>query len=92
MKFTPVQNLTPELIVWEDITSYEDGWSTKDAITEWFNDEGDGVCETVGYVIAENKDVILISDTFIETLGYYGTVTKIPKAVIRKRTKLIEGT
>jgi hypothetical protein len=81
--------LIPECIVWEDIAQFDETWGQAPGIQAWLKDKAQSHVETVGYVIAEDDDNIVIAGEFIESDEMYGNVSKIPKSVIRRRVKLI---
>ena len=76
------------LISWEDITSSTETWSSAEDIKQWYLDAAEGLVDQVGYIIFEDKNNILLSDSYIDSLELYGNVHKIPKSVIRSRVKL----
>jgi len=88
MQINGYSYLTPELIVWEDISVCPETWASGSDIERWHDDVSDALVEQVGYVLYEDDHLMIISESFIEAMELYGTVTKIPKSVIRKRVKL----
>lgn len=81
-------DLTPELIVWEDINQCNETWASATDIQTWLGDVADCHVEHIGYIIAEDEKYIIITDSCIESSEIYGNVTKIPKGVILSRKKL----
>lgn len=75
--------------MWEDIAQQDETWSKIDSIQDWLRDKADSTVETTGYVIAEDDRNIIIAQEFIESDELFGNVSKIPKAIILKRVKLI---
>lgn len=71
-------------IVWRDAFSEIDEWHTTESITD-----EDYICETVGYLIAENSksnyytvaSTITAEDTFC-------AIINIPKSMVIKKTKI----
>jgi hypothetical protein len=88
MQINGFSSLSPELIVWEDISVCDNTWADDSDLDKWFDDASDALVEQVGYVLYEDDRVVIMAESFIEAMELYGNVTKIPKSVIRKRTKL----
>ncbi len=83
-------DLSPELIVWEDIACCVETWPSIEEVQTWLSDKADVFVEQVGFVIAEDEKNIVFADSFMESNEVFGNVHKIPKSVLRKRVKLIE--
>ena len=88
MKFKNISDIYPELITWEDISQCPETWSGEAEVQKWLKDVADAHVEQVGFVIAEDARVVIMTDGLIESMELYGNVTKIPKSNILKRVRL----
>lgn len=88
MEVKGFSELHPEVIVWEDITQNPETWPSGADIRDWLADAADAFVEQVGYVLYEDDKILVIADSYIESLEVYGNVHKIPKSVIRERRAL----
>lgn len=86
MKRMPKGRRRLEHVVWEDPTS-KSTWMDSDEITTFMGDKT-FIVHTVGWVIREDKHAIGIAATINDTDEYVGQIFRIPKATIRKRTRL----
>lgn len=87
MKLNNFRDLKPELIIWEDVTDSSDAWNDEKDVQEWLSDEGEGLCETLGFVIGEDDKSLVIASTIMESAKVYSVVTKIPKSLVQQRLK-----
>jgi hypothetical protein len=88
MKLKNFSDLTPELIVWEDIIEHSDTWASEDSIQEFLLDKADAHVEQVGFVLAEDDRWLLLASSYAEADETYSNVIKIPKTVIISRIQL----
>ncbi len=65
---------------WIDIIATDSGWRTKEDLDHWIEEEVNLV-KQVGYVYYEDKNYIVLIDSYIDdtTIGY---AIKIPKACV----------
>lgn len=89
MQINPFSSLTPELVVWEDISECDETWADESDIQHWLNDSSDAYVEQLGFVIAEDDKNLIFANSYIESMELFGNVHKIPKSIIISRTKLI---
>lgn len=82
--------MQPELIIWEDISECDETWASDSDLQNWLSDSSDAHVEQIGFVIAEDEKNLILANSFIESMGLYGNVHKIPKSVIISRIKLSE--
>ncbi len=73
-------------IVWRDAYSEQDQWHDSDTL-----EECDYLCETIGFLIEDNKKphYITVASTITHD-GYYCSIMNIPKSMIVSK-KLIGG-
>lgn len=88
MKLKNFSDLTPELIVWEDIIEHSDTWASEGSIQEFLLDKADAHVEQVGFVLAEDDRWLLLVSSYAEADETYSNVIKIPKSVILSRNTL----
>lgn len=74
----------PDLVVvtWTDIASRAD-WMDQEEAEKCLPE----TCLTVGWIVAENEDTIVLADSATAS-GEWGGTTVIPKAVIQKKKKI----
>lgn len=84
----PFSNLEIEKITWEDISQSPESWASASEVEDWYEDAGEALVDHAGFVIFEDNHNLLIADSYIESLELFGNVHKIPKSVIRSRTRL----
>lgn len=67
-------------VVWEDISTLNESWTTKDSAIEYFSKPC--VVETIGLLVFENDKYIVLTDSYCEKLDIIGNCTSILKSVI----------
>ena len=65
-------------IEWEDAWT-KWGWSHKDDLTD-----GLFPCKTIGFLVSEDDDVVLVAPSYSDRNETYGDVANIPRANIKK--------
>lgn len=88
MSFSTLTALSPEIIVWEDISQCPETWAEQSELEDWLSDVADAHVEQIGYIVFETEKLIVVADSFIESMGLFGNCTKIPKSCIISRTKI----
>jgi hypothetical protein len=88
MAFNLLTSLIPEIIVWEDISQCPETWASESDLETWLADGADAYVEQLGFVIFENDHLVVITESFIESMGLFGNCVKIPKNCIISRKKL----
>ena len=76
------------LIKWEDIVSSDSNWKESDDALSWSDSES-GVVYQVGFKLDEDEHHIILIDSYFPQGDYVGTVTRIPKEVIRETKTLL---
>lgn len=74
-----------EIIVWLDHHSLPDGWFTKDEAIE--DGEKLKLATSVGYVVSENKDVVIVASDISDE--FFSRGISIAKKLIQSRRKLV---
>ncbi len=72
------------IVTWSDISSRAD-WVDEEEVDK----AAPEVCLTVGWIIRDSPDQIVIADSVTES-GDWGGITVIPKSVIKKK-KILRG-
>jgi hypothetical protein len=78
------------LVVWEDAEDPRSGgWLDAQDIEAFANSEC--LTRSGGYLVSKTAKYTTLAADWIEGLGHYGRVTKIPAGMIRSTDILIEG-
>jgi hypothetical protein len=71
------------LVTWIDSVTYG-GWKFPDEVNKWMDNPASKI-ESVGYLIRENKDVVVIASSKTEGAEkQHSALTLIPKVAIKK--------
>lgn len=84
------KNNQPKLVCvhWRDIIALDSAWLTKEqAVTEGWK-KYNLVYKTVGYLVEENNDFVLVAATYDTGGGEYNDISMIMKSVIIKMEPL----
>jgi len=76
-------------IVWLDSFNSSSGWKNSDEIEKWINDRPFFTCKSIGYMIKETTDYVILGQTKDE--NSYGDVmglTSITKGTIKSIRRL----
>lgn len=74
-------------VEWEDITNAA-YWSEYMNVYEWKEFEFDHMCSSVGYLIKDTPDYIILSAQITKDSKNLAMATRIPKGVIKSIMKL----
>jgi len=74
------------LVHWKDIESNSNSWQTIDEAIE-FHEEMT-VIEQLGFIVFEDNESLILTDSWCEKLGLIGNSTRITKCNILKITYL----
>ena len=82
---------TLEKIIWDDAGSFRDpdrrAWHTlEEIITAYSN--ASFVCSSVGYVVYEDKNSIILCMTYEDEWGQFTSPFRIPKKMVIERVKI----
>jgi hypothetical protein len=82
-----------ERIFWRDIGSISDSWYSKDELIERANKDFHTLCETVGYIVFENSNFVVVAATLLpgdtEEENRYHDASMIMQSVIVTRENLV---
>ena len=80
-----------ELVIWEDIYSSSAGWldpSDKE-YKQYIDRDEDFIAKQIGFVVKETDTHIVLASTVVEDNGMLSQLTRLPKSVIKSRTRVV---
>lgn len=78
------------VVYWKDIAALEGQWDSVESCIKKAQKLYEAVYKTVGYIIYENDDFLVIAATHDMEGNEYNDVSMIPKSVITKTRELDE--
>lgn len=76
------------LVIWEDATS-NGGWKSADILDGWIAEEAWKI-HSVGYLLRDTKEYVVLAASWSKVDGQYGNLTRIPRALVRAMIRIEE--
>lgn len=70
------------IISWMDIIQSDPNWQTREEGLDWADSE-DGLVYQTGFKLDEDENYLTLTDSFFKSCDTIGSVTRIPKSVIK---------
>ncbi len=69
-------------VIWTDIIQSDPNWQTREEGLDWADSE-DGLVYQSGFILDDDENYLTLTDSYFKSCDTIGSVTRIPKSVIK---------